>query len=82
MVVTGQAHATEMYIEGIPFTSPGGQDDPRLIWPAFGVQTLSQFRCRSENRLGWKGGRIDEMGAELRNSIFTARRGMACRALV
>lgn len=47
MVVNGQAHATEMYIEGIPFTFPGGQGDPRLIWPAFGVQTVSQFQLKT-----------------------------------
>jgi Carboxypeptidase regulatory-like domain len=44
MVVDGQQQGTAMYFEGIPFTFPGGEGDPRYIWPAFGVQSVSQFQ--------------------------------------
>jgi hypothetical protein len=44
MVVNGQQQGTAMYFEGIPFTFPGGEGDPRLIWPAFPVQSVSQFQ--------------------------------------
>ncbi len=44
MVVNGQQQGTAMYFEGIPFTMPGGEGDPRLIWPAFPVQSVSQFQ--------------------------------------
>jgi Carboxypeptidase regulatory-like domain len=47
MVVNGNATATEMYIEGIPFTAAGGQGDPRAIWPAFGVETIDQFQLKT-----------------------------------
>ncbi len=47
MVVEGNASATEMYIEGIPFTAAGGQGDPRAIWPAFGVETVDQFQLKT-----------------------------------
>lgn len=47
MVVNGNAQATEMYIEGIPFTAAGGQGDPRAIWPAFGVETVDQFQLKT-----------------------------------
>lgn len=49
MVVNGQMHATEMYIEGIPFDFPGAQGDPRFIWPAFGVQAVSQFQLKTSS---------------------------------
>jgi hypothetical protein len=47
MVVNGNASATEMYIEGIPFSNAGGQGDPRAIWPAFGVETVDQFQLKT-----------------------------------
>ena len=47
MVVNGQHNGTEMYIEGIPFSFAGAQGDPRFIWPAFGVQAVSQFQLKT-----------------------------------
>ncbi len=47
MVVNGQSNGTEMYIEGIPFSFAGAQGDPRFIWPAFGVQDVSQFQLKT-----------------------------------
>ena len=44
MVVDGQQQGTAMYFEGIPLTLPGGEGDPRYIWPAFNVQSVSQFQ--------------------------------------
>lgn len=44
MVVNGQQQGTAMYFEGIPFTFPGGEGDPRFIWPDFSVQSISQFQ--------------------------------------
>ncbi len=47
MIVEGSAHATSMYIEGIPFSFPGSPGDPRYIWPAFGVGNISQFQLKT-----------------------------------
>lgn len=47
MVVNGNAHATAMYIEGIPFSFPGSPGDPRYIWPAFGVGSVNQFQLKT-----------------------------------
>ncbi len=49
MVVDGQQQATQMYIEGIPVTFPGGSGDPRFIWPAFDVQSVSQFQLKTSS---------------------------------
>jgi hypothetical protein len=49
MVVDGQQEATQMYIEGIPITFPGGSGDPRFIWPAFDVQSVSQFQLKTSS---------------------------------
>jgi hypothetical protein len=49
MVVDGQQQATAMYIEGIPVTFPGGSGDPRFIWPAFDVQSVSQFQLKTSS---------------------------------
>lgn len=49
MVVDGQQEATQMYIEGIPVTFPGGSGDPRFIWPAFDVQSVSQFQLKTSS---------------------------------
>ncbi|MGH7227135.1 MAG: carboxypeptidase regulatory-like domain-containing protein, partial [Gemmataceae bacterium] len=49
MVVNGQQQATQMYIEGIPVTFPGGSGDPRFIWPAFNVQSVSQFQLKTSS---------------------------------
>ena len=47
MVVDGNAHATAMYIEGVPFSFPGSPGDPRYIWPAFGVGSVNQFQLKT-----------------------------------
>ena len=49
MVVDGQQQGTAMYFEGIPFTFPGGEGDPRFIWPAFDVQSVSQFQLMTSS---------------------------------
>lgn len=56
MVVDGQQQATQMYIEGIPVTFPGGSGDPRFIWPAFDVESVSQFQLKTSSFTAEYGG--------------------------
>lgn len=47
MVVNGQKDATVNYVEGVPFTFADSPGDPRFIWPALGVQSVSQFQLKT-----------------------------------
>ena len=47
MVVNGQNNATATYVEGVPFTFADSPGDPRFIWPALGVQSVSQFQLKT-----------------------------------
>ena len=47
MVINGNANATAMYIEGIPFDSASVSGDPRYIWSAFSVETVNQFQVKT-----------------------------------
>lgn len=49
MVVNGQNNATATYVEGVPFTFADSPGDPRFIWPALGVQSVSQFQLKTSS---------------------------------
>ncbi len=47
MVINGNANASTMYIEGVPFESASTSGDPRDIWTAFSVETIDQFQVKT-----------------------------------
>jgi len=47
MVINGNASASEMYIEGIPFESASVSGDPRYIWSAISVEAVDQFQVKT-----------------------------------
>ena len=47
MVINGNASASEMYIEGLPFESASVSGDPRYIWTAISVEAVDQFQVKT-----------------------------------
>lgn len=37
----------EIYIDGVPFTAPGGQGDPRFVWTAIPFDAINQFQVQT-----------------------------------
>jgi len=39
--------AAEIYIDGVPFTQPAGQGDPRYVWTAIPFDAINQFQVQT-----------------------------------
>jgi hypothetical protein len=39
--------ASEVYINGLPFTSTAGEGDPRFVWTAISVDSINQFQVQT-----------------------------------
>lgn len=78
-----QGEVAEIYIDGVPFTEPAGQGDPRYVWTAIPFDAINQFQVQTSGYPADLGGQgienyvVKSGGNQWHGSVFEYFRNTA-----